>query len=101
MIVEYIRYTAAGDRADALVEAYRQAGDLLEADEHCLSYDVARGVEHPDRVVVRIAWDSLEGHERGFRTGPHFAGFLALVGPFIDAIDEMEHYGLVEPAGDD
>jgi quinol monooxygenase YgiN len=42
--------------------------------------------------VVRISWDSLEGHEQGFRTAPHFQDFFAAVRPFYSAIQEMKHY---------
>ena len=56
------------------------------------AHEVARGVENPDRYVVRIEWDSVEGHEQGFRRGPAFGEFFALVKPFFEAIEEMTHY---------
>lgn len=96
MIVEYIRYTVPPNRAEEFEEAYRRAGKVLDADEHCLRYEVARGVEEPEHFVVRIEWDSVEGHERGFRTSPKFAEFLSAVRPFIPQIEEMKHY---EPKG--
>jgi len=41
---------------------------------------------------VRIEWDSLEGHEQGFRKSPGFAPFFAAVKPFFEQIEEMHHY---------
>ena len=58
----------------------------------CLAFEVARGVEEPEHFIVRIEWDSLEGHERGFRASPHFSEFFREVQPFFSAIDEMKHY---------
>lgn len=59
-----------------------------------LGYEVARGVEEPDRFVVRIQWDSVEGHEQGFRAAPHFAEFCTAVKPFFPQIQEMTHYSV-------
>jgi quinol monooxygenase YgiN len=92
MVVEYIRYRVAADRRDEFERAYAQAGTPLAASSHCLHYEVARGVEEPDSYIVRIEWDSLEGHERGFRQSPEFREFFASVQPFVHEIEEMRHY---------
>src|SRR5699024_1415655 len=100
MIVEYIRYAVADEAAGAALEsAYAEAAASLDASEHCLGYQLARGVEEPCRYILRIEWDSREGHERGFRTSPEFRPFLEAVRPFIDAIEEMKHYELTTIAG--
>lgn len=41
---------------------------------------------------MRIEWDSVEGHEQGFRESPGFRGFFASVRPFFGNIEEMSHY---------
>ncbi|HEY5820736.1 MAG TPA: antibiotic biosynthesis monooxygenase [Propionibacteriaceae bacterium] len=92
MIVEYIRYVVDTDRATTFLAAYAEAADLLQRDPHCLSYEIARGHEEPTHFVVRIEWDSLEGHLDGFRQDPAFADFFALVRPFFADIAEMSHY---------
>lgn len=97
MVIEYIRYTVPAERADEFVDAYRRAGAALDADPHCGRYEVARGVEEPEHFVVRIEWDSVEGHEQGFRRSPGFGQFFAAVEPFFAVIDEMKHYQLCTP----
>jgi quinol monooxygenase YgiN len=92
MVIEYIRYTIPQEHGPALEAAYRKAGTSLDASEHCFGYEISRGIEEPEHYVVRIEWDSLEGHERGFRSGPGFADFFAAVKPFFDQITEMRHY---------
>jgi quinol monooxygenase YgiN len=92
MVVEYIRYTVALDEGSEFVAAYQRAGQMLDADPHCLGYEVAQGVEEPGHFVVRIRWDSIQGHEQGFRTGPHFGAFFSAVQPFFSKIEEMKHY---------
>jgi quinol monooxygenase YgiN len=92
MVVEYIRYTVPSDQAVEFQKAYRRAGRVLDADSHCLRHEVARGVEEPEHFVVRIEWDSVQGHEQGFRSSPQFAEFFAAVRPFFSQIEEMKHY---------
>ena len=92
MVVEYIRYEVPAAQHDEFVAAYRSAGHELQASGHCLSYEISEGVEEPDNFTVRIEWDSLEGHENGFRTSPQFAPFFAKVKPFFADIREMKHY---------
>ena len=82
--------------------AYRDASGLLDASEHCLGYEIARGIEQPEHFIVRIEWDSVEGHEKGFRASPHFGEFFAAIKPFFDQIEEMKHYAVLfgqPPAG--
>ena len=42
--------------------------------------------------MVRIEWDSVEGHEQGFRSSPRFGEFYSAVRPFLSEIEEMKHY---------
>jgi quinol monooxygenase YgiN len=63
MVVEYIRYSIDDGRSEAFEEAYRRAADALDASEHCERYEVSRCSEDPTQHVVRIEWDSEEGHQ--------------------------------------
>jgi quinol monooxygenase YgiN len=92
MVVEIIRYNIAPESAEHFIKAYTEAGTYLNRSKHCLSYEVIKGIEEPNNFIVRIEWDSMEGHMQGFRTGPDFQNFFALVKPFFNAILEMKHY---------
>ena len=94
MIVEYIRYHVGEDQRGEFEGAYAAAQSALNESPHCLAYEVSRCVEEPTRYVVRIEWDSLEGHEQGFRKSDVFPRFLQAVRPFFDKIEEMRHYEL-------
>lgn len=99
MVVEYIRYTVPQAQAEEFESAYREAGRVLDADPHCKGWEVARGVEEPEHFIVRIVWDSIEGHEQGFRASARFGEFFAAVRPFFSAIEEMKHYQLRSTGG--
>ena len=42
-----------------------------------------------------IFWDSLDDHMVGFRQGPLFAQWRAIVGPFFAQPPQVEHFMLV------
>lgn len=92
MIVEYIRYTIPPQRSQEFEDAYAGAAAVLERSAHCEAYEVTRCTEEPTSYVVRIEWDSIDGHLEGFRKSPDFGAFFAAVRPFFDEIDDMRHY---------
>jgi quinol monooxygenase YgiN len=92
VVIEYIRYSIPLEQRDEFERAYAEAARSLAGSSHCRSYEIARCVEEPASYVVRIEWDSLDGHLQGFRSSPEFREFFALVRPFVEQIDEMRHY---------
>jgi heme-degrading monooxygenase HmoA len=60
---------------------------------------VNRGIESPERYVLQIFWDTLEDHTVGFRQGPLFGEWRAIVGPFFAAPPVVEHFSLVTKSG--
>jgi quinol monooxygenase YgiN len=92
MIVEYIRYHVAEEQGPALEQAYTRASEALRQSPHCLAYELARCTEEPASYILRIQWDSVEGHLQGFRRSPEFQSFFRAISPFVNAIQEMRHY---------
>lgn len=92
MVIEYIRYEV--DDVAALTRAYETARHSLDASPHCLGYELSRCQEEPQWMILRIEWDSTDGHLEGFRKSREFASFLQAVRPFIGQIREMRHYEL-------
>src|SRR5262245_12911759 len=95
MIVEYIRYRLPKESCAEFERAYGQAGEPLIASPHCLAYELTRCTEDPTCYVLRIEWDSTEGHLRGFRGSAEFRAFLRHIQPFVSNIEEMRPYGPV------
>jgi heme-degrading monooxygenase HmoA len=58
-------------------------------------YKVNKGIESPERYVLMIFWETLEDHTVGFREGPLFAQWRAIVGPFFAGAPSVEHFELV------
>ena len=59
-------------------------------------WKVNKGIESPERYVLQIFWDTLEDHTVGFRQGPLFAQWRAIVGPFFAQPPVVEHFELLD-----
>jgi len=92
MIVEYIRYEIAD--AGPFLLGYEKARTALDASPHCLAYELSRCTEDPSSFILRIEWDSTEGHLQGFRKSEQFGTFFAAVRAFVKDIREMRHYAV-------
>jgi quinol monooxygenase YgiN len=96
MIVEYIRYQVANPAA--FVDGYRTASKSLDASSHCLGYELCQCDEDDKAFILRIEWDSADGHMKGFRSSPEFRAFFAAIAPWVGDIAEMRHYHPTEVA---
>lgn len=99
MTIEYIRYRIAAGQQESFESAYTRAVLSLNDSSHCHRYELARCVEEPECYILRIEWDSLEGHMQGFRHSAGFKEFFTHVQPFIGQIEEMRHYDKTSVAG--
>lgn len=100
MITEYIRYRIPDGRQAEFEAAYGRASAPLAASPHCRDFELTRCQEEPDRYILRIRWDSLEGHLQGFRQSEEFRGFLAQIREFVAQVEEMAHYQMTGVAGE-
>ena len=58
-------------------------------------FKVNKGIESPERYILQIFWDTLEDHTMGFRGGPLFPQWRAIVGPFFAQPPVVEPFTLV------
>lgn len=99
MILEYTRYKIDEKRREGFEKDYQKAAKPLDASSHCLAYELSHCKEDADHYILRIEWDSEEGHLKGFRTSPEFKMFFAAVQPYVNDIEEMRHYEVLLAAG--
>lgn len=62
-------------------------------------WKVNKGIESPERYLLQIFWETLEDHTVGFRGGPLFAQWRAIVGPFFASPPVVEHFTLLGKSG--
>jgi heme-degrading monooxygenase HmoA len=78
---------------DAAIE--RGLRDVISQAQGFKGWKVNKGLESPERYLLMIFWDTLEDHTVGFRGGPLFAQWRAIVGPFFASPPVVEHFTLL------
>ncbi len=58
-------------------------------------WKVNHSLESPERYLLMIFWDTVDDHMVGFRQGPLFAQWRAIIGPFFAQPPQVEHFTLV------
>jgi hemoglobin len=91
VVVEYIRYTIEDARAQAFEQAYRRSGEALKVSPHCEHYEVSRCSEDPTQYVVRIEWDSEEGHMKPYEGDAMLRG-LATINYWTDDMEAAKRW---------
>ncbi len=86
---------APGQQAAFDAAIQRGVAEVASQAKGFKGFKVNRGVESPERYILMIYWDTLEDHTVGFRGGPLFAQWRAIVGPFFAAAPVVEHFELV------
>ncbi|PSL52573.1 heme-degrading monooxygenase HmoA [Saccharothrix carnea] len=75
--------------------AFEQAREVIAGSPGFVSLDLRRSVEHPSRYLLLVEWERLEDHTVGFRQGPLYPRWKALLHHFYDPFPTVEHYRAV------
>lgn len=82
--------------AEAEFEAgIRTASEIFRAAKGCLSFNVRKSVEKPQRYRLLIEWETLEAHTKDFTGSQAWQDYRALVSPTFEAPPSVEHTELV------
>jgi heme-degrading monooxygenase HmoA len=73
--------------------ALQSAGiGVLQRAPGFLGIEVMRGIERPSVFQLTLTWATLEDHTEGFRGGPLFAEWRAVISPFFAEAPVVEHW---------
>ena len=96
MILEVADIRIAPGQQAAFDEAIqRGVSTIIAQAKGYRGWKVNKSVESPERYLLMIFWDTLEDHTVGFRQGPLFAQWRAIVGPFFAQPPVVEHFTLL------
>ena len=96
MILEIADIRVLPGQQAAFEEALQRALNMVASQaQGMLGWTVTKGIESPERFMLQIVWASLEDHTVGFRQGPLFGQWRAIIGPFFAQPPQVEHFELV------
>lgn len=91
MVYEIATITIDPARAAAFEAAVAAARPYFEAARGFVSFAMQHSVEHPERYLLVVEWESVEAHMVDFRASPGFQEWRALAGPFFVSPPSVEH----------
>ena len=96
MILEIADFHIQPGQNAAFEEAIQRAvTTVLPQAQGMRGYKINRCIETRERYVLQIFWDALEDHTVGFRQGPLFTQWRAIIGPFFAQPPHVEHFDLL------
>jgi heme-degrading monooxygenase HmoA len=98
MIVEIGIITAQEGKGDELEAGLKKARAVISQAEGYRGSTFQRCIEHSDRCVIYIQWDSVDAHMKGFRDGPLFPQWRSHFGHLMAGPPDVAHYNIF--AGD-
>jgi len=84
-----------GEQAAFEAAIRRGAEQVIAQARGCHGYKINHGVEAPERYLLMIFWETLENHTVDFRGSAAFGEWRAIIGPYLAAAPQVEHFELV------
>ena len=93
MILEVAILNVIPGQESAFEAAFHRAISILTSMRGYISHELRHCVEHSNRYILLVHWQSLEDHTIGFRTSPQYQEWKSLLHHFYDPFPTVEHYG--------
>jgi heme-degrading monooxygenase HmoA len=77
---------------DDFEAAFREASPLIASARGCLSHELRRCLEKPNRYILLVKWRTLEDHTVEFRQSAEYQRWRALLHHFYEPFPIVEHY---------
>jgi heme-degrading monooxygenase HmoA len=92
MILEVAILNVIPGQESAFEANFCRAIPILTGMHGYISHELRRCLEHPNRYILLVDWQSLEDHTIRFRTSPRYQEWKALLHHFYDPFPTVEHY---------
>jgi heme-degrading monooxygenase HmoA len=80
-----------GESAD-FERAFAGAQAIIASVAGCVSHQLWRCLETPDRYIFLVQWQTLADHTQGFRQSPQYQEWKRLLHHFYEPFPTVEHY---------
>ena len=95
MILELALLNVKPGEAAAFERTFAEAQAILAAMDGCISHQLHRSLETPNKYILLVNWRRVEDHTVGFRQSPEFQEWKRLLHHFYDPGPVVEHFEAV------
>lgn len=71
---------------------FSAAQEIISSMDGYISHSLKKCIEHNNRYILLVNWQTLEDHTKGFRGSPQYQEWKRLLHDFYDPFPTVEHY---------
>lgn len=71
---------------------FEKAESIISSIKGYISHQLKKCVEHDDKYILLVNWETIEDHEEGFRKSEQYKAWKALLHHFYEPFPIVEHY---------
>jgi heme-degrading monooxygenase HmoA len=79
--------------------AFSLAQTIIASMPGYISHELQRCIDHDDRYLLLVRWESVAAHEQGFRKSAGYQDWKRLLHHFYDPFPTVLHYDVVLSGG--
>jgi heme-degrading monooxygenase HmoA len=99
-VLEHAMLEVRPGQEQAFEAAFAKAQAIIGASPGYRSHRLEHCVEHPNRYLLLVEWDSFEAHTVGFRGSAPYQEWKALLHHFYDPFPTVLHFRTVYSSSD-
>ncbi len=92
MILETAMLVVIPGQEKAFETAMEEAKSIISAAQGFQGLEVRRCLEHENKYLLQVKWDTLEDHTTGFRGSQAYSRWKYLLHHFYDPFPTVEHF---------
>lgn len=92
MILETAILNVKLDLKEQFEADFGKAGQYISATKGYIKHSLSKCIEHPDKYLLLVEWETLEDHTIGFRDSSQYLEWKKLLHHYYDPFPIVEHY---------
>ena len=92
MIVEHAMLDVIPGQEPEFERAFEKAQAIIASMPGYIGHEILNCIEHPNRYLLLVKWQTLEDHETGFRGSSEYQSWKALLHHFYSPFPEVWHF---------
>ena len=73
-------------------KAFQKAQSIISSTKGYVSHELKKCMEHDDKYLLLVNWETIEDHEIGFRQSSEYQEWKTLLHHFYEPFPTVEHY---------
>jgi len=92
MILEVATSNIKKGLSNKFEESFKEASNIIVSMKGYISHELKKCLEHDDKYLLLVNWETVEDHEIGFRKSEEHKEWKRLLHHYYESFPTVEHY---------